>query len=316
MAAAPTFKSYRSQMIQLFGDFEEELFELYHSTEAMDLSPIPAKKSKGKSKGKSTNASDDLNEGDASSTGNELIDIIRRTKIVKFDDRFDLILYETTDGYIWIDVKTVFKHISLIDKVTKTQSRKSSARMDTLKERVEEVPLDLGESLSVKIKGIFKQPVEAIFVPVCDLMLYDGIYRDNLLKFMSKKFVNGDDKGWIYYNHVINDDTGRHTDVKVGRTKNLRHRNQNYNSQARGHSEHLVTMRKIYVSERGRAEDLWKFYLEKNSDKIANIVQDSEWLRLSDDDNEANVQAEALESIWNEYINSEEIKAILLEKEE
>lgn len=307
------FKSYRSQMNQLIEDFEEELFELYHSTEAMDLTPTPKK---SKSKGKSTNASNDLNEGDALSTSNELIDVIRRAKIVKFDDRFDLILYETTDGYIWIDVKTVLKHISLIDKVTKTQSRKSSARMDTLKERVEEVPLNLGESFSVKIKGIFKQPVEAIFVPVCDLMLYSCIYRDNLLKFMSKKFVNGDDKGWIYYNHVINDDTGRHTDVKVGRTKNLRHRNQSYNSQARGHSEHLVTMRKIYVSERGKAEDIWKFYLEKNSDKIASIVQDSEWLRLSDDDNEANAQAEALESIWNEYINSEEIKAILLEKED
>lgn len=307
-------------MNQLIEAFEEELFELYHSTEAMDLSPIPTKKSKGKSKGKSTNASDDLNEGDTSSiestTGNELIDIVRRAKIVKFDDRFDLILYETVDGYIWVDVKTIAKHISVIDKVTKTQSRKSTARMDKLKDRMEETPDGLSEYLTVDVKGIYKQPVEAKFVPVCDLAHYCRPYANNLIKFMSKTFVNGDDKGWIYYNHVINDDTGRFTGVKVGRTKNLKHRNQTYNSDARAHSEHLVTMHKIYISERAKAEDIWKLYLERNKDRIDNIVQDSEWLRLSNDDNEANVQADTLESIWNEYINSPEIKAILLENEE
>lgn len=295
------FKSYKSQMKQLIESFEEELYELYHSTDATDLTPKPVK---------------DSSKSKVDYSNSEIIDAIRRTKIVEFDDRFKLILYETTDGFIWIDVKTVLKHISLIDKVTKTQSRKSSARMDTLKGRVEEIPLDLGESFSIKIKGIHKLPVEAIFVPVCDLSLYAGIYRDNLLKFVSKEFVNGDDKGWIYYNHVINDDTGRLIGVKVGRTKNLKHRNQNYNSNARAHSEHLVTMRKIYISERAKAEDIWKLYLERNKDRIDNIVQDSEWLRLSDDANEANVQADTLESIWNEYINSPEIKAILLEKEE
>lgn len=287
-------------MKQLIESFEEELFDLYHSTDAIDLTPKSSK---------------DSSKSEVDYSNSEVIDAIRRTKIIEFDDRFKLILYETSNGFIWIDVKTVLKHISLIDKLTKTQSRKPSARMDTLKGRVEDIPLDLGESFSIRIKGIYKQPVEAIFVPVCDLSLYAGIYRDNMLKFISKEFVNGDDKGWIYYNHVINDNTGRLTDVKVGRTKNLKHRNQDYNSDARAYSEHLVTMRKIYTSERGKAEDIWKLYLKKNKDRIANIVQDSEWLRLSADDNEANVQMDVIESIWDEYINSPELKAILLEKD-
>ena len=283
-------------MKQLFESFEEELFELYHSTDAIDLTPKPKR-------------------SEVDSSNSEVIDAIRRTKIVEFDGRFKLILYETTDGCIWIDVKTVIKHISLIDKVTKTQSRKSSARMDTLKDRVEDIPFDLGESFSIKIKGIYKQPVEAIFVPVCDLPLCAGIYRDNLLKFVSKKFVNGDDKGWIYYNHVINNNTGNVIDIKVGRTKNLKERTCKYNSDARGDSKHIVTMRKIYVSERGKAEDIWKLYLDKNNERLSNITKDSEWLRLSDDVNEANSQMGVIESIWNEYINSPELKAILLEND-
>lgn len=287
-------------MKQLFESFEEELCELYHSTDSIDLTPKSNK---------------DSNKSKVDSSNSELIDAIRRTKIVEFDDRFKLILYETSDGYIWIDVKTVLKHISLIDKLSKTQSRKSSARMDTLKDRVEEIPLDLGESFTIKIKGIYKQPVEAIFVPVCDLPLYTGIYRDNLLKFVSKKFVNGDDKGWIYYNHVINDNTGNVMDIKVGRTKNLRERTGKYNSDARGDSKHIVTMRKIYVSERGKAEDIWKIYLDKNKDRLSNIVQDGEWLRLSNDVNEMNGQMDVIESIWNEYINSPELKEILLEND-
>ena len=294
------FKSYKSQMKQLFESFEEELCELYHSTDEIDLTPKPNKDSK---------------KSEVDYSNNEVIDAIRRTKIIEFDDRFKLILYETTNGYIWIDVKTVIKHISLIDKVTKTQSRKSSARMDTLKGRVEDIPLDLGESFSIKIRGIYKQPVETIFVPVCDLPLYAGIYRDNLLKFVSKEFVNGDDKGWIYYNHVINDNTGNVMDIKVGRTKNLKERTGKYNSDARGDSKHIVTMRKIYVIERGKAEDIWKLYLEKNNNRLSNITKDTEWLRLSDDVNEANSQMDVIESIWNEYINSPELKAILLEKD-
>lgn len=294
------FKSYKSQMKQLIESFEEELFDLYHSTDAIDLTPKSNKDSK---------------KAEVDYSNSEIIDAIRRTKIIEFDDRFKLILYETSDGFIWIDVKTVLKHISLIDKVTKTQSRKSSARMDTLKGRVEETPLDLGESFTIRIKGIYKQPVEAIFVPVCDLPLYTGIYRDNLLKFISKEFVNGDDKGWIYYNHVINDNTGNVMNIKVGRTKNLKERTGKYNSDARKDSKHIVTMRKIYVSERGKAEDIWKLFLEKNKDRLSNVDKDSEWLILSDDVNEANGQMDVIESIWNEYINSPEIKEILLEKD-
>ena len=299
-------------MKQLIDDFEEELYDLYHSTKSMDLTPTSVKKSK---KSSDNEDSDNEDTDDGSIPNAPIVNDILRAKIVEFN-HFKLILYETVDGYVWIDVNTLIKHISLIDKVTTTQSKKSTAKMDKLKERVDETPDGFSEYFTIDVKGIYNKTVNVRFIPICDLPHYCRPYANNLIKFMSKTFVNGDNKGWIYYNLVIDDNTGKVIGVKVGRTKDLTSRNWNYNSQDRFNGKHLETKNKIYVSERARAEDIWRFFLNKNSDKISSIVQDTEWLMFSDDEEEMKEQAATLESIWNEYVSSEEIVKLLIKPPE
>ena len=301
-----TFKSYRSQMKQLIEAFEEELYDLYYSDESTDVIVGPAKHIKV-----------DKSPYHALSPEFALLNILRTAKIVTFYDDFKLILCEVVDEagdkYVWIDVKTVLKHISLIDKEDTIQSKKSTARMRKVDERAKETPSELVESLVVNVRGLYNRDIDAIFVPVCDLVNYCSPYRENLLKFMSKDLINGDHEGWIYYNHAINDDTGRVTDVKGGRAKDLKCRLCNYNSTYGKNKKHIITMKKIYTSERYKAEGIWKDLVKKNQQKIPNIIIDNEWLKLSDDFDESNKQMDAIEKLWEEYVKLLKDKKLLIE---